>query len=765
MKFTNGYCRVIAVTTACFFATALFAQEQAEEMMEEAAEEVPPLYTSEIEIGGGYVSEDSLKFGEYNGLEDDGGFVIGNIRLRKHMLIGDDDNEYWELSGSNLGLDSRSVYGEYSRDGSFRVFFDYDQIPHNQFDDGRTPFIGAGTTDQTLPAGWVGGTSTSGLTALIPSLIDTGDIETERQRLGGGFKWFVAENWTVKGDYRHEIKDGTDTIGAVFGTNGGNPRSSILVRPIDYDVDEFDAGIAYTGEKGQYSLNYHLSLFDNDNNALIWDNPFNLSIPFVPPGNIWSSGASFGDGARGRIGYEPDNEAWQITFAGGYNLTQRTRVTANVSYGQMEQNETFLPFSSVFPAPIPLPRDNLDGEIETLYANLNLSTRLTDRLDLRARYTYDDRDNNSPRDIYVQIASDAGEQEELVTPEARVNWPYDLERHQVELDAGYRLAPMTRLSVGYEFESKDRNFTEVESTDEHAVNVKVTTTPFETASAWLRFEHSVRDGSTYVSNQPLLTGRNPAFIDFALNDPAGDPDELFENDPLLRKFHIADRDRDQLSAAVNFYPIEAVSFTVGAKYDKDDFEDSEVGVQESGNTSLSMDADFTPSDAFGAHAFLTYEDYDYKQRGFSHPGFLGPLTPTTDRVAVFGDAWWTVDSEDDIYTFGTGVDWVIIEDKFNVKVDYLYSHAVTETTPDSQGLLFLPLPDLKSNLHRLSLLGEYRFRENMGLRFRYLFESFDTSDFALDLVEPDTLANVILLGNGAFNYDEHVIGISYFYNY
>lgn len=754
MKLANNLFRSILAIAGCLFAMAPFAQEASDEMMEEAVEEVPPLYTSEIEIGAGYVSEDSFKFGEYNGLEDQGGFFIGNISLRKHMLIGDDDNEYWELSGSNLGLDSRSAYGEYSRDGSFRVFFDYDQIPHNVFDDGRTPFIGAGTTDQTLPAGWVGGASTSELTALITSLIDAGGIETERQRFGGGFKWFVADHWSVNANYRHEIKDGTDTIGAVFGSSGGNPRSSILVRPIDYDVDEFDASVAYTGDKGQYSINYHLSLFDNDNNALVWDNPFNNPA--------WSPGANFDDGARGTMGYEPDNEAWQITFAGGYNLNQSTRFTANVSYGQMEQDEGFLAFSSVFPSAIPLPRDNLGGEIETLYANLNLSTRLTDKLDLSARYTYDDRDNKSPRDVYVRIPGDSLTQGGLLDSNARLNWTHDLERHKVELDAGYRIAAMTRLSVGYEFESKDRNFTEVESTDEHTVQLKVTTTPFDTANAWVKFRHSARDGSTYVSNQPLLTGHNPDFIAF---ESVNDPDELFENDPLLRKFHIADRNRNQVSAAVSIYPSEKVAFTVGAKYADDEFDHTQVGLQESDNNSLSLDADFIPRDDFSAHGYFTYENYDFEQRGFSHPGFLGPLTPTTDRVAVFGDAWWRVNSSDDVYTFGTGIDWQITEDKFNVKVDYLFSHAVTSTRPASQGLAFLPLPDLKSNLHRVSLLGEYKFRENMGMRFRYLFEAFDTSDFALDLVEPDTLANVILLGNGTPNYDDHVFGITYFYNY
>ncbi len=53
----------------------------------------------------------------------------------------------------------------------------------------------------------------------------------------------------------------------------------------------------------------------------------------------------------------------------------------------------------------------------------------------------------------------------------------------------------------------------------------------------------------------------------------------------------------------------------------------------------------------------------------------------------------------------------------------------------------------------------------MGVRLRYQYERFTTADFALDMVAPDTLSNVILMGNSSPDYNAHNFGVSYFYNF
>ena len=134
------------------------------------------------------------------------------------------------------------------------------------------------------------------------------------------------------------------------------------------------------------------------------------------------------------------------------------------------------------------------------------------KLELKARYTYDDRDNSTPRDIYVRVAGDTQNQLGLISANARINWFHSLERHKFELDGGYRITSMTKLTLGYEYESKERDFSEVENTDVHKVKVKLSAGPYEIASGWIKYEYSSRDGSNYVSNQLFLDSHNPAYI-------------------------------------------------------------------------------------------------------------------------------------------------------------------------------------------------------------------------------------------------------------
>ena len=56
-----------------------------------------------MELGIGYVSDDAYKFGRYNGLQEEGPFLIGNIDVEEFY----EDGRFWNIHATNLGLDSR----------------------------------------------------------------------------------------------------------------------------------------------------------------------------------------------------------------------------------------------------------------------------------------------------------------------------------------------------------------------------------------------------------------------------------------------------------------------------------------------------------------------------------------------------------------------------------------------------------------------------------------------------------------------------------
>ena len=133
---------------------------------------------------------------------------------------------------------------------------------------------------------------------------------------------------------------------------------------------------------------------------------------------------------------------------------------------------------------------------------------------------------------------------------------------------------------------------------------------------------------------------------------------------------------------------------------------------------------------------------------------------------------WTTDTEDEIYMVGTGIDWFVIEDKFKLNLDFTWSQS---TTSFDQTLGGVPigqvggshavLPDVTTDLYNLKVTGEYKIRDNMKARLGYMYERYITHDFGLDMVDPDTLTNVILLGQQSPNYHAHVFGLSFIYEF
>jgi hypothetical protein len=803
-----------AIATACLLPPGLYAQE-----LEEEAEELAPVYASEIEIGVGYNSEDSYKFGKFNGLENEGAFFIGNVDVRKNRPAGDDSRDYWRLWGTNLGLDTRNAYGEYTREGMFSAYFDYDQRVNNLIDDGRTPFLGKGTSRLTLPDNWIPGNGVGSLPLLIPSLHNV-TIEKERQKVGGGISWDLTDRWEVAGNYHHEEKDGVDEFGAVFGSSGGNPRSSIVPIPHEFNFDEFDIGVIYKGYKAQFTLTYNLSLFDNQNRSLIFDNPF--ANPQWDPASSSAPGAL----VQGQVGNVfPDNEAWSVNFSGGYNWTPRTRVTANITYGQMTQDETFLPYT-IIPAlqatiTNPLPRPNLDGEIVNTYVNLNLTHRFNSKLDAKARFTYDDRDNNTPRDVYVRIAGDAQAQptwdpangDFSAGGNARYNRPYSFERMKFEVEGGYRLPYMSRLTAGYTYETKDRDLQEVETNDEHSFHFKLNTMPVQWMGGWAKYQYSTRDAGgndipgyyrdvlaaltaagiavdpravnlgDYFNNLPFLEGHAPELIAEEVDAFLAAPTSngfygFFENDPIMRKYYLADRDRNEFQLNLNVYATENLSFSFLGKYFDDDYDNSPTGLQTATRSSLTFDAVYAPSDRFSANAFVTVDNNNYEQRGFERAGSQNVTVPEADRLAMFGNNFWQMDTEDSIYTVGGGLEAQPIEDKLKLSLDFAYSKAHTDIDPFAEDFAastrlpdIIPFPEVDTKTVTFRVKGDYKFKEGWGARLLYWYEKYDSTDFALDTIEVTTLAgggtggNVILLGNQPPNYTAHVVGFTIYHEF
>ncbi|MBA1148112.1 MtrB/PioB family decaheme-associated outer membrane protein [Ectothiorhodospiraceae bacterium WFHF3C12] len=657
-------------------------------------------WSGSITAGGGYVSEDSFEFGDYTGLEEEGAYPIlgGELRYRG------ENAGYLDLSADNLGLESRSARIEGGRQGSYRLYLEYDSLPHYIADDAQTVFYGArtGSSNLTLPSDWVRGDTTADMTTLDGSLRDV-DIEQEREAIGLGAGIKQGDNWRYNLDFRRFTQEGNRVQGGNFLL-----RSALLVVPVDYVTEQMDASVGYVTDRWQMELAYHGSFFTNNDESVSWDNPY----------------ASVTDGDdRGRMSTPPDNSFNQLLLSGAWRPEGGWLSTsARVAYGRMEQNEDFLP-ATINPA-ISSPassRDSLEGRVDTLTANARARAVPWKPLSITGEVYYDERDNRTPRDKYVQIMTDQ------YIADTRTNKPYGFEKTGASLDADYRLLRRLTLSAGASREDYERTFQEVERTrtDEYSLGLRAG--PWANLQLRLRQTREEREAAGDYETLEVMPAENPR----------------------LRKYHLADRVRDVTSANLSWSPSAWASIGVSADYAEDDYEESDIGLTGATDMTYGLDVSLVPAEGMTAYAFVSQQRIESDIGG---------------RDNVSG-AVWSAELNDNIRSVGIGGEVRdILRDGLDLGLDLTYTRSRGETDVDKRGIA-PPFPDLKSDLRSIGLFTRYEVSETTDLRLDYRFEQYRTEDFYYDEVEPDTISNVLTLGRESPDYDVHVIGLSARYRF
>lgn len=742
------------VISAALAGGSLCAAEEADES--ELRLEEQTVIKSEVEVGIGHVSDASWRFGRYTGLKDDGLFPIVNLDIYKRADWNSGDGSYWRLSGRNLGIESRELALEFGNQGKYDIRLGFDEIPHYQYNDGQTIFQGAGSTNLTLPAGWVAGQTTATMTQLLPSLHGVG-IEHGRKRFDASGDFVLPSGWSAEVTYQREIKDGNKTIGLTIGNSGGNPRAVIAPEPIDYETQQIEAKLHFADQTRQLSIGYYVSLFDNDNNSLIWQNPF-ATI------NGWTTTAAVGyPTGQGQMGLAPDNQFHQINVSGGWNFTSTMRLSGEVGVGRTTQNDEFLPYTinPLLAATItqPLPVDSLDGELDMTYVGLRFSAQPLDNLTLGATYKFDDRDNKTHHHEYVYIGGDSLAQNVAATSsQRRYNEPKSYRMENLRFDAVWRAADFLRVQGEAQFSDIERPYQEREriKEDRYALNFAVDANEY--LSGGLRLTQADRDGgSEYLGYETFIGGYAPGYYNTVLPFVGGFP---FENHPDLRKFNQADRVRRNGEVYANLMIGEEVALSGSVDYSEDDYDNSIKGLTFSRVSSYNVDVTWAPREQTSVYAFAAEERYKNDQDGSSFGG-------ATRGVQIYDPARaWTVKSRDHVFTYGFGFNTRWLEDKLTVGMDYANSKADSDVlTIVGSGLTRANLPTAESDLESASLYADYKFRRDLSFRLRFAYEDYASSDWALDNAPANQLANVITLGEGSQDYTVWVTSFTLGYRF
>ena len=843
--------------------------------------------TSTVEAGVGYVSQDSFKFGEYNGLFRKGLYGIFNFDVYGGGTYDSGDPTRWRVTGTDLWLDTRDVSAQYEQQGKFKIDFGYDELRHNLSDTYQTPLDGAGSNFLTLPSNWIkpivpqvsttaiNFRSLSPTTGLAPSNVNgvvtpptaaqqatvnniiatdvpdfhNVDLDTKRTTYKGGFTYDVDRHWQFKVSAQHEKKEGLMPLGAV--SSQVSEYSNILPYPIDQSTEQYNVSLGYTDGVAFFQVAYYGSVFRNDISSVTWQDANDPT-------------------KTATISEPPSNDFHQFLLTGGYNFSPTTKLVLNGSYARNTQNDQFVTQGQNNQFPIGLPASSLHGVVQWTAFNAKLTAKPVKDLNVVAGYKYDDRDNKTAVNTYVfQDANEA--RSSAASPfnaalglapntlgsnvNIYANRPYSKKLNQFDLEGDYAVAKGQSLIGAYEYQQIDRkcdgswiNCADAPRTKENTFRAEWRGNVVENIGARVAYAYSERrvnyDENAFLALVPManvvpaggatvsayqylqqtgLTGFGPV-AGFPAVPLAGDAAIFSPNNNILpqslygsrnnineevgmRRFNMADRNRNKLRSSVNWDATDRVSLQGSFDYNKDDYKDSVYGLKDAESWALNLEGSFAASDDFALHAFYTHEDIKSESAGISYgsnsnTAFVGQAGNTIVSGGCFATVLeknenakidpclnWSTDMRDKADTVGIGFTYKnLMAGRLDVLGDLLYTEARTDVGvsggsyvnnpfalssapplgPGVPAVFFIPAastPTAKNTLFEARLSGQYSIDKASAVRLTYWYQHLKSNDYVYDGLQFGSLTNVMPTNQQPFNYNVHVVGFSYVYRW
>ncbi|MDP1677536.1 MAG: MtrB/PioB family decaheme-associated outer membrane protein [Bacteroidota bacterium] len=709
---------------------------------------IQPLYSQQVtnakvEFGGRQLNGTlgSSKFTEYRDMSP--GLFANKFSLG---FMNGENTKFFSLWGSNVGQYNQNFVAQFGERGSFKLELEWDQIPHNYTNTARTAFGGAGTGALVMPDlvqnklrtllttdlnPGVSGVQfdTLAITNLVLGSVRGVDIVSRRDKGKAMFSYSPIEEIDIKLQYTNERRSGTKPLGGNFSFN---PIE--LIEPTNYRTQEAKANLEYAIKDWNLQLGYSASVFDNNVDVLVWDNPFR-EIDAV------------GSGSRGRIDLYPNNSAQNVNVSGAGNLPFDTRLMATASYGWRRQNDKFIPFTintafdtvSNFPV---LPAASLNGKVGTTLMNFTVVNRFFSSLWFSARYRFFDYNNETPPLIFPAYVT----ADNSLTRVQRRNAVIGYKKVNTSFDATLRMISDVSLKVGYEREDWDRKHRDAEKTEENIYKASLN----YTLRSWFLLRTSYSLGA---KKTPHYNAEELAEEMYPQGEPVGTLGQL----PQLRKFDMATRDRNKANVMTQIMPFDVLSFSGSFGLTNDDFKESQYGLLSNKSNNFSIDVTFNPTYDLAIYASYTGENFNYAMKSKQRS------TPAADTSGYD----WSSDLKDVVQSFAGGLTWSVDPEVLDFAIDFSYSDAKGTIATSAVNPILVTsaqnYPDTRSILRQLHASVGYHLTEHFTPRLEYRFEGYTESYFNQDVMQPYMVpvdpgaSGAVFLGARQPGYSAHII--------
>jgi MtrB/PioB family decaheme-associated outer membrane protein len=806
----NWKVSAIALAVASMFITsAAFADD------EEIKDLTQPKSSVQVEVIN--VDSASAKFGEYNGLNTQGPKANGALSIKGGG--GYTNNEQgettrWSVTGDNLGLTSRSAGASISDQGSWSFGVNYDQLQHNISDTYQTPYqgnMGGGTF--TLPSnfGSINTTKNNGGATGTPA-IKTGTqymSTTQQNDFAGMNISSTRQNTTVSGkadidkdsNFTFEYNNLTQTgaklqsmpgAGMAKGNSIGE-TPTILPMPTNYQTDTFNVAYNWKSESAHFTTSYFGSFFQDGFN----------SVSFQPWGNsatATNNAANTASNGMQTMSTAPSNSFNQLNMAGGYDFTEKTKLTGNASVGRNTQNAGFSvdPYMMISPAAGGVPYSgSMNGLVNTTHLDAKITDRTVKDLVLSAGYKFDERDNLSQSNIYSfsGVGTPSTQASTSAQPALYPNTPLSLKQSQIFAGADYRLTRDQKISLTYGNNTINRwcnqygtSGANTQNANQYPVGTNcVTATSSNENKLDALYKIKATEGLNFkagvgYANRIASLDQN-AIAAFSQANPNNTPAHTYlpgtNGQDYFGYVPYFEASRKQFigKASATWDATEKLNFTLGGKYTNDTYPNSTYGVQNGNSWSLNLDSTYAYAEAGTIIAYATQQNM---QRNLSN--YYSNNASTAPTTLIQGG--WTNNLTSNATTVGLGIkQGDLVNGKLTLSADATMSFASSwystnvnynpvNTTSGGQacnnpavqscGIL----PAIQNNLGIIKLGGSYQIDKQSRVGLMYWYQHLYSNDYYYNgLQVGNTPANVLPTNQTAPSYSVNVISANYTYTF